>query len=298
MGTEVLPASVNARFCSYCGNPVPAGSSFCPACGAAVGGTTPPAGPQVNSPPLAAWGGLPSATFPQAYSATGAATPGSRDADRRALSAVNVAAILALLGAVAELVNLFPSSSASSFVTVPSNSSGTSLQVSASTLELIAATAFVGAVLAVLELIFFRRAFRALAPQDSRFSTPASLVLLALVAIMIAFLAGAGVFIILFQAVACAGSGNPITSTCFSAGAILGLLGLLAVGAILALVGYIGLLIGIWRLGARYNDDSFKAGAILLIFPVLNLVGLILVLLATKKARANLESGPYPTAFG
>jgi uncharacterized membrane protein len=165
-------------------------------------------------------------------------------------------------------------------------------------LELIAATAFVGAVLAVLELIFFRRAFRALAPQDSRFSTPASLVLLALVAIMIVFLAGAGVFIILFQAVACAGTGNPITSTCFSIGAILGLLGLLVVGAILALIGYIGLLIGIWRLGARYNDDSFKAGAILLIFPVLNLVGLILVLLATKKARANLGIGPYPTAFG
>ena len=108
-------------------------------------------------------------------------------------------------------------------------------------------------------------------------------------ALPILLLALFGLVYALEQAITCAGSGNPITSACLNVGTLLGIVAVMGITAIIILVGYIGLLIGIWRLGSRYSSDGFKVGAVLLIFPVLSVAGAILILVSARNARARIE---------
>ena len=293
-----MPPSVGAAFCPYCGKPVVAGGTFCPSCGATLGS---PATGAVGTPPPSPFAPPPVGPVPPlgaTYSMFGAPNPASLSLDRSALSSVQWAAVLALVGAFVSVVTLF-AGNVGSLVTVTTTASGSSsLSLSAAALYFLAVTAGVGLVLTVLELILYRSAFRALAPIDDRFSTPATLVLLLFIAVILIVVIGAAVIGVALQAIACAGAGNPITSSCLSVGTLLDLVGLLAVVAIVALIGYIGLLIGIWRLGSRYNESLFKVGAILLIFPVLNFIGAILILVGARAALSRL-GGPLGTpTFG
>ncbi|MGC1839101.1 MAG: DUF973 family protein, partial [Candidatus Acidiferrales bacterium] len=135
-------------------------------------------------------------------------------------------------------------------------------------------------------------------PVDSRFSTPAMLVLMALVSLVILVVAGLGVFYLLYQEALCLTSQNPATLSCIEPGTFLALAGILVVTAIVAVVGYIGLLVGIWRLGTRYGEGLFKAAAILLIFPGLSLVGAILIIVCCHSLQHRLRRGTSPTGFG
>ncbi len=67
---------------------------------------------------------------------------------------------------------------------------------------------------------------------------------------------------------------------------------------IIGLIGYIGVAIGIWRFGVRYGEGKFKAGAILIFFPLLNVVGLVLILIAARSTRAKLANGSPVPIFG
>jgi hypothetical protein len=89
--------------------------------------------------------------------------------------------------------------------------------------------------------------------------------------------------------VSCAGSGVPIPSSCLLSNTFWGGVALLGLGGLLAFVGYIGVLLGIWRLGTRYADAMFKVGAILLIIPYINLIGAILILIGARTARRKVE---------
>ena len=104
----------------------------------------------------------------------------------------------------------------------------------------------------------------------------------------------------LSSAVTClnnASTNNTTAAASCITGTLAGLILIVGIAAILALVGYIGLLIGLWRLGTRYDSGLFKAGAILAIFPLLNLVGAILILVAAHTARERLNSTP-PSPVG
>jgi hypothetical protein len=208
-----------------------------------------------------------------------------------------LAAILGLVGAVLSIVQLF-FTSAFSFLGVSSAGSGTSLTLNLTALYLVVAVGAVGIILVLLELWLYRRAFVTLGRQDTRFSTPATMVLVALVALAIIVLVLVALVDVIYQAIVCAGSGNPITSACIDVGTVLGLAAVLGVTAIVAFIGVIGLLIGIWRLGTRYDEAMFKVGAILFIFPVLNFVALILILVAARSASRRLQSVSSPLQFG
>ena len=292
------PAPMATRFCSHCGSPVVPTATFCASCGAPVGGTAPPPGPPGTPPPVTF--AVPSPytpypAYPSAYPM--AAAPSFGEVDRVALSSVSLAAILGLVGAVLGFLTLLVAP-VSSIVSTSTSGSGTSVSLNLSGLYLLVVVAGIGLVLTILELWFYRQAFRALAPGDRRFATPATLVLVALVALVIVILAAIGLVDLVYQAILCSGSGNPITSTCINVGNILGLAAVVGIGAIILLVGFIGLLIGIWRLGTRYGEGMFKVGAILLIFPVLNFVGLILILLAARSARGKFEGTAMPLPLG
>lgn len=217
--------------------------------------------------------------------------------DEVALSHVTTAVILGLVGIVLSLVVEFASPVVSIF-DVTTVGSGSSVSLSPSALLLVGTLLTVGVALTMAELWFYRRAFLALAGGDPRFRTPSRLVLLALISIAIVVVAAFGFFAIVYQAVVCSGAGNPISTVCVNVGALLAFLVVLLCCVVGLVVGYIGLLVGIWRLGTRYGEDMFKVGAVLLIFPVLNFVGAILILVAARSAAARLPSRggvPGPT---
>jgi len=85
-------------------------------------------------------------------------------------------------------------------------------------------------------------------------------------------------------------SGTP-SSAFFSVIGSLVLAGLVAaIGGILALIGLIGgQILGLWRLGSRYNETTIKLGAIFVIIPLLNLVAPFLILIGAYQVKGRLE---------
>lgn len=64
------------------------------------------------------------------------------------------------------------------------------------------------------------------------------------------------------------------------------------VGGILALIGVIGgQVLGLWRVGTKYNETVLKLGAIFAIIPLLNVVAPILVLVGAHQVRGRIP-GP------
>ncbi|MGA7649177.1 MAG: DUF973 family protein [Thermoplasmata archaeon] len=220
-----------------------------------------------------------------------------RSVDRVALSNVTLAAIMGLAGVVLSLLALLDTP-AFSLIGVTTVGSGTSLSVNTSGLYLLGAVGGGGIAFTLLELWFYRRAFRTLARQDRRFSTPTTLVWLAMVAVVIIVAAVVALLVVLYDAILCAGAGYVLTSRCLNVGELLALAGIVAIAAIVLLAGYIGLLIGIWRLGTRYGEWMFKVGAIFMIIPFLNVAGTIFILIAARESSGKTPRAFSPPKFG
>ena len=284
-------------FCSYCGKPLPGAGTFCPSCGAAVPGAVGAPGP---SPPPAYF--PPGAVPPAGYGGTyvgappSGPTPASRSADRRSLVFAEWAAILSILSGIVSAVFEF-SGRLTGLFTTTTTSTGTTISLPSPWVWV----GYLGGLTAVglATLVLLRGSFRSLAPVDRRFSTPATLALVALFGVVIVLI-GVGLLLVgLYQAVSCVGSGNPLTRGCLFSGVFLGGLGLIVVGAIATLVGGIGILIGIWRLGSRHDESLFKVAAILLIFPIVSIVGAILMLVAARSAGRKVDGlGAPPPPLG
>jgi len=61
------------------------------------------------------------------------------------------------------------------------------------------------------------------------------------------------------------------------------------IAGILALIGIIGgQILGLWRVGTRYDQTLIKLGAIFTIIPLLNIVAPILVLIGAYEAKGRL----------
>jgi len=136
-------------------------------------------------------------------------------------------------------------------------------------------------------------ALRDLAGVDrDKFSTPSILIIIGIAGIL---LAGAGGTLVLgslpdliSRATVTPGGALPPSFL-----ALFGSLGidfvLVGLGGILALVGLIGgQILGLWRVGTRYNETTIKVGAIFTIIPLLNIVGPILVLIGALEAKGRL----------
>ncbi|MGA8303092.1 MAG: DUF973 family protein [Thermoplasmata archaeon] len=285
------------RFCPFCGQPVVPGGTFCASCGASLVGSAAPAGTPGIPPAFQPLGVAPILQHQLTSPLPGGPTLAPPSADLNTLSSVATAALLSLIGNVIGLVALFGTPGVQA-LTVSTSTSGTKISLDSSSLLIFGAVLAVSVVLTFLELIYFRIAFKKLQPYDERFSTPAKLVLILLMALPIVLLAAVALLYLVSQAIVCAGPGNFIPPACLNGGDLLGVLGILAVGGILALAGYIGLLLGIWRLGSRYESTALKVGAVLLIFPLLNLVAAILILVSARSTRAQIASGSSAATFG
>lgn len=286
-----------ARFCQYCGQPFVPGAAFCSSCGAAVASGPAAGGTLTTPPPLTFGAPVPYSAYPRAYPPMAPPTSAQREAEARALSNVSLAALLGLIGGLASFLILLVTP-VFTIANTDNLGSGSTVSIDLSGLYLLLGLALLGIVLSFIELWLYRTGFRGLSGFDATFSTPATMVVLAMVGLALIVVAGAGLFVVFYQATLCAGGTSHITSACINAGATFGCLALIGVGGLVALVGFIGLILGIWRLGTHFGDGLFKAGAILTIIPFLNFVGLVLIIVAARSARARIALGSPAGAFG
>jgi hypothetical protein len=210
---------------------------------------------------------------------------------------VRLAALLALLGGALGALELVLNT-LRPFVSTSTSSSGSRILRFQSPGVwagiLVAAIAVI-----VAELVLYRLAFRALRAHDPRFSAPATLALLAIIGVILVFLGTVLLLEEIVSFVQCVGTGvGPAPSSCVASSGLLGGLAVVGIGAIVALIGYLGVLVGIWRLGTRYagtgenTETFFRAGAVLLIFPYLGLVGAVLILVAAHRALRKTGAAP------
>jgi hypothetical protein len=149
-----------------------------------------------------------------------------------------------------------------------------------------------GLILGVVSYVFFFLGFRAIRRGDPAFGAPTALMIVGLIGYL---MAAGGVVLVLGTIASAISSAAAGTVTAGSAvldlNVLLGGLALIGLGAILGLIGVIGLALGNWRAGTRYTESSAKIGAILSIFPIVSIVGYVLLLVAYVRAGSKLRSG-------
>ena len=137
-----------------------------------------------------------------------------------------------------------------------------------------------GAGFAVTGLLVFRFVFRQLRSVDASFSVPAVFALLAIAGTL-------GWAVVIDAIFAALTSPGPFPFLVIS--------GLVSVVLAIQLAGLIGVAIGIWRLGTRYDRWTVQTGAVLLVLPYVGVAGAVLILLGARSARRTVVG---PTASG
>jgi hypothetical protein len=184
------------------------------------------------------------------------------------------------------------------FSMFPTSPSGTTLSPSVLSSFLQGMFTFVSAVVVVsvaiglMAVFLLFGAFRSLSRLDSpSFSTPATLTILLLVGYVMSGIGTIPLFLTLssFLSQIAATQTTPFVGTMWP-GFIVAL-ALLVIGGILAIIGVIGgEILGLWRVGTRYDSTIIKVGAIFVVIPLLNYVGPILLLIGSLDAKKKFES--------
>jgi uncharacterized membrane protein len=165
-------------------------------------------------------------------------------------------------------------------------STGTGLTTPGNALNFLVLEVFIGLALSIVSFWFYRDGFLALRTLDERFRWSAAYAWLAILGGVIVGLGLLLVLVVLFPCITTYGMSWP---SCFSFIPVTSGLVILAVGLIVFLIGYIGTLVAIWRLGARYRESLFNIGAVLALFPFLNVLGEVLVFVAASRAESKVR---------
>ncbi len=137
-----------------------------------------------------------------------------------------------------------------------------------------------GAALAFVSVLLYIVAFYQLRKLGPGFGGPMALTIIGVLGLLLVVLGLALLLVDFFNAIAaCNGT---VTSNCFDIYTTVGPVYAVFFGFILAFIGWIGLLIGIFRIGSRYGSTLTKVGAILMIIPVIGIIAPILVLVGIQ----------------
>ncbi len=203
-----------------------------------------------------------------------------------------------LAGWVLDFYIFWTAFSSSSFYNLPQNPTPSQVSSAMGPLfQYASLTVPVTLAIELLGVIMLTLAFRDLRKIDSAsFSLPATLMLLLIAG---AIIVGAAAVPMVYNmpgiiAHAPYSSGSAPSSAFISAiGGIFAYLAVAAIGGLIALVGVLGgVLLGVWRLGTRYDETLFKVGAIFVIIPFLNILAPILILIAASQVRGRLPGNP------
>jgi hypothetical protein len=281
------------RFCPACGHSVDDNVLYCPACGKKLpelgvqGSSVPLPPPPPNSPYYGA-------NIPPAFG----------DADKKALYNIKISAIILLISLVAGFSFSFLYSPFSYlFLANPATvgSIHPTFTLASNFITLFAIAAFVGLVIELITILLLRMAFKTLSTVDRpRFKTPSLLTLLLLISLPIVIIGAiiefAGLVPYINTVIQQQQAGQTTTPPSLSglgeflAGAALG-----GIGGIIAIIGFIGgVMLGVWRLGSRYDSAVFKVAAILFIIPLLDIASPILILIGASQASKKIAPPPAP----
>ena len=160
-------------------------------------------------------------------------------------------------------------------------------------LELLLGLVVAGAALQLVSFGVYTSSFGLLRWVDPRFRAPRALGAVGLTGFLLVLLAMGTFLGLVYEAVHCALTGvtGCVVGSEIYAVAILSLL-----GSILAFVGWIGVLLGLYRLGSRYESGLLKAAAILMIFPVANVVAPLLAFVALHQVPRRFDLSAAPPA--
>lgn len=210
-----------------------------------------------------------------------------------ALSSLQIAGLLGLLGGVAGWISAayFASTNAFSPATASMNSGALRFSINTGVVEEVLVIGAAASVLELVTLWYYLSAFRALRQTDPGFETPARYTWLALIGLPFLFLAVAYVLVSLIALANCS-NGLPSTgslqSSCGSQLAgVLAAAGVFVLIAIVAFIGWITFLVGVWRLGTLFDEGAFKAAAVLFLIPYVSAIGSLLVWYCARKQRQN-----------
>lgn len=201
--------------------------------------------------------------------------------DNEALSRIRIFGLIGIAGLVIGSVTIIGLSGLNYLNALLSNTPGRGT-FSVLTAFLLLGTSLGSIVLWIIAVVYGRAAFRLLSPVDRNFQTPLSL--------SYGLYVG---FVLLFVGVTLTITATLLGSA--GANADIGVLlllvgGLTLLGAVVALlVGFVGLLLGIWRFGSRYDEGLFKAAAIIYIIPVASIVAPILIYLGAGAVEGRLR---------
>ena len=146
----------------------------------------------------------------------------------------------------------------------------------------------------VASLFILRSGLKSLSEVDKdNFHTPILLLLLEMVGLILVGLA-IFPFVGALRDLASQLSSNPQGG--LDASALLGTFALLVPGALISVVGFFGgEMLGVWRVGSRYDSGLTKAGAILIIFPYLQVLAPVLIFIGARGAMDKVASQVEPT---
>ncbi|MCI4334229.1 MAG: DUF973 family protein [Thermoplasmata archaeon] len=229
---------------------------------------------------------------------TAGQVPTPRSMDAPALASLERAGLVGVIaGVVGWGVLAYIEWSGATSASVSMTASGAPhLALSTGTVAAILVLAAIGGLLQMIGLWYYLGAFRALRQADDTFETPSKLVWLALLATPLLLLSlGAllGTLVNLANCINAVPVGASWTASCQSQAAATGgtALAVLLTG-ILAFIGWLGLLIGVWRCGAHFSASRFRVATVLLLVPFLAVIGSVLLWAEARGLRA---SRPAPT---
>ena len=141
--------------------------------------------------------------------------------------------------------------------------------------------ALIGIIIGFISILLYRAAFRDLREVDGRFGTPYTFTTVFLIGLAILILA----LLLLLGGVAA------LSLSLVLFGAVLAI-----IAAILLVLGdIIGIILGLWRVGERYDNTLIKVGAIFYIIPYLDVLAPVLVFIGANSVAKKLETSHTPS---
>ncbi|MFG1414668.1 MAG: DUF973 family protein [Thermoplasmataceae archaeon] len=141
--------------------------------------------------------------------------------------------------------------------------------------------ALIGIIIGFVSILLYRAGFRDLREVDGQFGTPYTFTTVLLVGFAVLILA---LLLVLGGVVA-------LSLSLVLFGAVL-----VIIAAILLLLGdIVGIILGLWRVGVRYNNTLIKVGAIFYIIPYLDVLAPVLVFIGANSVEKKLETSHPPS---
>jgi Protein of unknown function (DUF973) len=160
-----------------------------------------------------------------------------------------------------------------------------------SLIETLILVLFFGVALLLVSFVLYAAGFAKLRRADPKFTAPLALSVIGLLGFLllvavVGLLAG-----LVLQVVSCGGPGKA-TAACVTLSAVTIDPILLLVGLAVGVIGWVGIILGVYRVGRRYGSTITRIGAILYAVPVAEIVAPILILIGSRSILRRLRESP------